>query len=317
MLESILDPVYIVNTDYQIEYLNHAAKALLQEGEKTEPFPATPGGSPSAPRNITTWANSTMVRISWDRPELLRGFPVDLYMIYRKTDDGRWISLMTVPDSSDPHWNDTYVEKGETYEYKVTAHNERGVSPEAGPVSATTTMGDPPNVPEDLEVLFDDDDTIKISWKYSGGPSADSFKVHRINDDGTNFQEYSTGDTEYTDTSFEWNSTYQYRVLAINEYGEGLPSSYAEVTVPPKDNGGQGPDGNDTTENNDPNKTPWVLIIVIVVILLLAGGAGAFFFIMQNKNVDKNNEEGEESIDEMENRSDGINLDIDKETGGP
>ena len=250
---------------YQVSSVN-----FIGEGDLSDEIEAVPGWSPSAPRNISTWANTTMVKIYWDPPEFERGFPVDMYIVYRKTDDGRWINLMNVPASDDPHWNDTYVEKGDTYEYKVVALNQRGMSPEAGPVSATIPMGDPPNAPGDLEAVFENDEVL-LTWSYDdSGPEIDSYTVVRTLKDGSEMMEFTSINTEYTDSNIGRNTTYRYIVFAINDFGEGPPTEFVEITIPKEEDPDEKPDENETTNDDEGEFPVWTLIFLIILVISIA-----------------------------------------------
>ncbi len=247
---------------YQVSSVN-----ILGEGDLSNEFEAVPGWSPSAPRNLSTWANTTMVKISWDPPEFIRGFPVDMYIVYRKTDDGRWINLMNVSASNNPHWNDTYVEMGNTYDYKVIALNERGASPEAGPVSATTPMGDPPERPGVKSIALTNEGKIEIEWN---GPQNEDveYSIFKKIDENGNFGLFSTTiGLVYSDTPTTKNVTYYYYIIATNQYGDSPSSDVLSIFVPapgPNGNGGD-PENNSSSEK----KFPIILAVIVGVVILL------------------------------------------------
>ncbi len=268
---------------------------LIGEGDLSDEIEAVPGWSPSTPRNISTWANTTMVKIYWDPPEFERGFPVDMYIVYRKTDDGRWINLMNVPSSNDPHWNDTYVEKGDTYEYKVVALNQRGMSPEAGPVSATIPMGDPPNAPEDLEAVFENEEVL-LTWSYDdSNPKVDSYTIVRTLENGSDMMEYTSLSTEYTDSNISRNTTYRYSVYAINEFGEGPPTEFVEITIPKEEDPYENPDGNDTAKDDEDEFPVWILIVLIILVIAIAL---VIAFLILKRKMDDHTEDDVKSVDD-------------------
>ena len=277
---------------YQISSVN-----ILGEGDLSDEFEAVPGWSPSAPRNLTTWANSTMVKISWDPPEFIRGFPVDMYIVYRKTDDGRWINLMNIPASNNPHWNDSYVEKGNTYEYKVIALNQRGASPQAGPVSATTPMGDSPERPGVKSITLTNEGKIEIEWN---GPQIEEVEYsifRKINENGTFVFLSTTNGLVYSDTPTTRNVTYYYYIIATNQYGDSPSSEVLSIFFPspgPNGNGGD-PEYNSSSEKKFPI-IPVIIAGVILLILIIS----LFILISRRKKEPEPTSEQEEIIDEID-----------------
>ena len=277
---------------YQISSVN-----ILGEGDLSDEFEAVPGWSPSAPRNLTTWANTTMVKISWDPPEFIRGFPVDMYIVYRKTDDGRWINLMNVPASNDPHWNDTYVEMGNTYEYKVIALNQRGASPEAGPVSATIPMGDPPERPEVKSITLTKEGKIEIEWNGPQNEEVEYSIFRKIDKNETYGLLSTTIGLVYSDTPITKNVTYYYYIIATNQYGNSPSSEVLSIFVP-----APGPDGNGgNPENNSSSEKKFPIIPVIIAgVILLILLISLFIIISRRKKEPEPTPEPEETMDEID-----------------
>ena len=204
-----------------------------------------------------------MVIISWDHPEFIRGYPIDGYIIYRQTDDGRWINLMNVPPSNDPHWNDTYVEPGKSYTYKVIALNFRGASPEAGPITATTLQGDPPESPITVSIKLADDMKIEIKWN---GPQDDDveYSIYRKVGEFENFSLLSTTiGLVYYDTPTMENVTYYYYIIASNQYGDSPESQTLSIFIQ-----AHGEDGDGSKSNNSNDKEfPLVQVVIISLIV--------------------------------------------------
>lgn len=252
---------------YQVSSVN-----IIGEGERSQNIAAIPGWSPSAPRNLKTWSNSTMVMISWDPPEFERGFPVDMYILYRQTDNNRWINLMNVTASSNPHWNDIYVEKGKTYTYKVVALNQRGDSPEAGPIAATVPFGDPPERPVLDNIDLTDKNMIEITWESQSSDDISYSLYRRIGEDGNFSLLNTTTDSQYIDTPSLFNITYYYLLISTNEFGDSLESDIISIFVPSLEHDEEEPEGNETDDNKFqliPVVTIAVSAIAIVIIILI------------------------------------------------
>lgn len=96
-----------------------------------------------------------IIRISWDNtvPGAFR------YTIQRKTDDGSFTTLMTLP-ANNSSWNDTGITNGHTYTYRVfaTGANSTGDTAESYPVEYLYPTALTPKGISDSE--------IELTWEY-------------------------------------------------------------------------------------------------------------------------------------------------------
>jgi len=103
------------------------------EGPAAGPVSATPAvvSAPSAPQDLSAvTARGRGVELSWTAPASDGGSSVTGYNVYR---DGSLLASLGVVTS----YKDTHTNRGQTYEYTVTAVNAVGEGAAAGPVSAT------------------------------------------------------------------------------------------------------------------------------------------------------------------------------------
>jgi hypothetical protein len=82
---------------------------------------------------------------------------------------------------------------------------------------------------------------ISLAWE-DRATGEDGYKVERATGGGT-FAEVQTlpaGSTSFTDSSLTPNTTYTYRVRAVNSIAESFPSNEASATTPSRHRGGGG-----------------------------------------------------------------------------
>lgn len=87
-----------------------------------------------------------------------------------------------------------------------------------------------PERPEDLEVTEIKKDAISVAWrppKYDGGAEVTSYVLEaRLigKDNFTRVTEDKLMDKKFTFGGLKENSTYEFRVSAVNQIGQGKPS---------------------------------------------------------------------------------------------
>ena len=179
----------------------------------------TTGSVPSAPATITvsgaTATNSTL-DVSWSAAA-----GATSYKVYRAVASGEYYLVKTLSGTST---TDTGLTSGTGYTYKVKAVNAVGDSGYSTPASGTTTGLKPPDW---IDVHNPSDSSMQVSWSTVAG--AVSYKLYRDIDSGfpSATVRYSGSDTWFTDTGLSPNTTYYYRVKAVDS-GAG-ESTYSET----------------------------------------------------------------------------------------
>lgn len=125
----------------QTYYYSVSALNSEGEGDRSNLVTATPytpiaPTAPSAPLNLSATPSSSSITLHWDPPANDGGSPITNYKIYRGTSSDSVTLLTTVGNVL--QYNDTSVETGTTYYYRVSAFNVMG---EGESASTSTSIG--------------------------------------------------------------------------------------------------------------------------------------------------------------------------------
>ena len=183
-------------------------------------------GSPDAPSGLSASAASdTAVDLSWtDNADDETSFKVE------RSEDGVDYTQAVLLDGADyTSWQDTGLTPSTTYYYRVLTGNTYGFSGYSN-VAEVITLG-PPAAPTSLSATTVDDGRIDLSWT-DNAVNELSFRVERNSGGGYSPVAYPNADeTSYSDTGLTQNTTYTYRVIAHNDYGDSDPSNEDSATT--------------------------------------------------------------------------------------
>ena len=174
---------------------------------------------PSAPENLSaSAASSTSIDLSWNA--VTDGIGVPTYRVYR---DGGIIGSTTSTSGTD-----IGLQPNTTYTYTVTAVDIFDQESAPSVPAQATTLPDPPPAPASLSATPVSGTQINLSWPAVSDPVGISrYIVYR---DGS--QVSSVVGTGYSDTGLQPETTYRYRVTAVNTAElEGPPSPEAQATT--------------------------------------------------------------------------------------
>ena len=211
---------------------------LTEESGKIE------GEPPSKPINLQATATSPIqIDLTWDAPASDGGLPITGYRIDVKVNVGEYITIVEDTGSEGRTYTHTDRTPDTDYFYKVYAINEAGTSPASNVASETPTASSAPpssgtvsSPPQNLESEMISLNQINLSWEapaIDGGSTISGYKIE-VKKDSDAFVVLSpnTGkSTTYSHTGLLQDSTYTYRVYAINAKGDSNPSSLATVTT--------------------------------------------------------------------------------------
>ncbi|WP_139173540.1 fibronectin type III domain-containing protein [Geodermatophilus telluris] len=176
--------------------------------------------APATPTGLTAVARDGSVELRWDpgtAPD------VDRYVLHR---DGAEVARVTGTS-----WTDTGVVNGTTYAYRVQAVDGHGnASALSDPaVTARPTDQTPPATPTGL-VAVARDGSVELRWTANTEPDLDRYVVYR---DGAEVVRL-TG-TSWVDTGVPNDTTYAYRLAAVDTHANVSPTSDPAVTARPTD----------------------------------------------------------------------------------
>jgi predicted phage tail protein len=217
---------YRVRARNESGFSNYSAEASA-----TTPVPPPP--VPGAPTDLSAAAvDTSTIDLSWTASAGV----VDGYYIERSLAPGSGFAPVDTVAGGVTVFQDTDLESGTTYYYRVRGRNISGFSDYSAEASATTPVPPPPvpGAPTDLSAVATDTSTIDLSWTASGGV-VDGYHIERSLTSGSGFVAVDTvagGVTVFQDTSLESGTTYYYRVRGRNVSGFSSYSVEASATTP-------------------------------------------------------------------------------------
>ena len=201
---------------------------------------ATATGVPAAPNLTARATGASTVALSWTEPAD-NASAIIRYEIERAPDvagsAGTFTSLTSTGATVRTH-DDTGLEPGGTYHYRVRAVNGAGDGSWSAVRSATTTAVTP-GVPQNLRAAADGENAINLSWDEPGDTGGSAITQYRVELramtasglGGASNRTVSANSLEYAHTGLTVGSTWQYRVQARNGAGWGEWSDPVQATT--------------------------------------------------------------------------------------
>ncbi|HZS74510.1 MAG TPA: fibronectin type III domain-containing protein [Candidatus Nitrosotalea sp.] len=201
----------------------------------------TPVTVPQPPTGLGATADSSsQITLNWNAPSNNGGSPITGYKIERSTNGGStWSNIMSNTGSTATTYSDTGLASSTIYTYRVSAINSVGTSSPSNIASATTSVAvTAPQPPTNLSATTTSSSQINLSWTApanNGGSAITGYQIERSTDAGSTWNTISsnTGSaaTTFSDTGLAQNTSYTYRVSAINSVGTSSPSNTASATT--------------------------------------------------------------------------------------
>ena len=208
---------------YQVSAVNS-----FGEGPRSAVVAGLPDGVPCAPANVTGISGDGTVRVSWEPPPGLEGFPLTYTML--KGLDRLEMSIIE-SGMAGSTYVDTNVTIGTFYYYKVRAVNNWGAGP--GCEVLRVKALDVPSPPTAFTAVASDG-KVTLGWGLpakDGGMMLLGYRLYR----GTAPQSIallatkSIFDLSHTDGPLTNGVNYLYYITAFTEVGEGKPSSVLDA----------------------------------------------------------------------------------------
>ncbi|MCD6110704.1 MAG: PQQ-binding-like beta-propeller repeat protein, partial [Thermoplasmata archaeon] len=195
---------------------------------------------PSEPVGVSAVSGDGYVEVFWGEPEDDGGAEIEGYRVYRReigeSGDGENFTLLADVGPDVFRYRDEDVVNGWRYEYYVVAYNREGEGNRSEIV-----IGEPkgrPGAPRGLNATVGK--WYVFLWWYEpdndGGSPITEYRLYRKGLSENRWRLIATaGGRSYNDTTVYSGGTYDYRVSAVNVYGEGECSEVlrVKVAVPP------------------------------------------------------------------------------------
>ncbi|MDO0825144.1 fibronectin type III domain-containing protein [Desulfosporosinus nitroreducens] len=179
----------------------------------------------SVPDDLTaTVKGSSEIYLDWDSVS-----DATSYNIYRATSSlGTYTKVDAVTTTS---YTDDDLSDDTTYYYKVKAVNSSGTSDYSSVVHATTSdEANELSVPDDLTATAESSSEIYLDW--DSVSNATSYYIYRSTSYSGSFTKITTvTTTSYTDDGLSDDTTYYYKVKAVNSSGISAYSSLVHATT--------------------------------------------------------------------------------------
>ena len=221
--------------DYRILSVNSSSISVwsntVDETTLEAVLPNEPGGLAAQ-----TGDTGGSVKICWNaQAEQPEDAPVFEYLIQYSADgETNWMDLATVTEMTDDEihtvYTDTTLDASETRYYRVFATNLRGQSDQSDVADATAEAATVPDAPM-ANATATSDTEITVTWTApaDGGSDITGYMVQRAYMGADNMMSewmdvdpaHMGMDMEYMDTGLMPETTYYYRVSAMNSVGTG------------------------------------------------------------------------------------------------
>ena len=178
---------------------------------------------PSAPTNLNAFDdNDTSVTLSWTNTSLHAS-----HYVVQRSPDGENFTTIDTASASTNNYIDTTLSANTQYWYRVYAIASAGDSDYTNIANVTTSAG----APQNITATATSSTSVSLTWDAVNG--AASYNVERSTD-GRNFVNVGSSTTPaYLDTAAIEDTSYTYRIDALNGFGSDDASQGVTVATTP------------------------------------------------------------------------------------
>lgn len=188
------------------------------EGPRSLLVQASPGTTPSVPRNLLARAGNANVTLRWDAPADDGGRALTGYRVFRGPTAYDLVAFADLGNVT--AWTDPAVLNGFPYSYAVAALNAKGVGVRTTPVAGTPSPL--PSPPSSLHAL-PTERSVTLVWEQPLRPAEGAVLKWRVlrGDSVANLTFLAESDSkEYRDATALQGVLLHYAVVAVNDAGE-------------------------------------------------------------------------------------------------
>ena len=213
------------------------------------PVQAQEGSAPDKPRGLSATATHDQVVLTWDDPgdDSITGYVI-LRRVRVNNTGGKFSVLVADTGSAATTYTDDTVAAGITYTYRIKAINAAGTSERSRWFHIDIPAAPVPDKPAGLSATASHD-AVTLTWDDPNDDSITGYVVLRrvrVNDTGGEFSvlvpETGSAATTYTDDIVVAETTYTYRIKAINEHGVSERSRWFHIDIPAAPQAAEGDD---------------------------------------------------------------------------
>lgn len=190
--------------------------------------------APDAPTDLAATPASTQMALTWTAPAANGSAITDYIVEYKLAADGSW-STFADGTSTSTSATVTGLTNDSSYNFRVSAVNGVGTGSPSSTVTATPALA-APSAPQSLSASTGTSGAVGLSWSApatDGGASITDYIVeYKLAADGSwsTFADGTSTSTSATVTGLTNNSSYNFRVSAVNSVGAGTVSSTVTAT---------------------------------------------------------------------------------------
>ena len=224
----------------RVSFADDAGNEETLTSEATDAVAAAePSEPPAKPRGLSATASHDSVTLTWNDPgdDSITGYVI-LRRVRVNDQGGDFSELVADTESAATTYTDNEVAASTTYTYRIKAINEHGTSERSRWFHIDTPAAPVPDKPTGLSATASHD-AITLTWDDPGDDSITGYVILRRlrhDDPKGHFDELvadtGTATTTYTDDTVAAETTYTYRIKAINEHGASERSRWFHIDTP-------------------------------------------------------------------------------------
>ncbi|RKY88681.1 hypothetical protein DRQ11_03090 [candidate division KSB1 bacterium] len=211
-------------------------KAGLYAGSNEVDVKTKANAPPLAVTLYTPIPNTDSITLNWSQ-NIDSDFAS--YKVFRSSTSGVDSSaqlIAVITDQFQTTYTDSQLEQNTTYYYRVYVYDQRGLSAGSNEVESKTKVNEPPEAVS-LYTPIPNITSIALNWSENNDKDFASYKIFRSRNPGVDNSSQlihtiaERGQTNFTDTGLQQNTTYYYKVYVYDKGGLSAGSNEVNSTT--------------------------------------------------------------------------------------